>query len=228
MRVTDKPKKKSKLFDIDNLNNKEYIRSIDNRMQHSSYYHKRYQGYMEKLYRDENGKKHIQRIYIGEYYTQDIEEKKRVLIRILYAVLYILAAGLFIFFSVRKTEGNLTMYVQFLSFLTIAAMFALMIFLITYIAAPKHMTAWEHYSGPARVKIFSLLSATLIASVALAVTVFVISHREIKFSSELINISGYVAASFSMFLINRIEAKIQYKKTVSENKAPRDAYYIEG
>lgn len=203
------------------------IHAVDDIMQHSSYYHKRYEGYMEKLATDVNGRKHIERVYTGEYYSQDITDKRHFLTRILYAVLYLLAAGLFLFASSTSTVSNLAVYVQLICFIILAAMFVMLVYLITYIASPRRMTVWEHYSGPVRVKQWSQMTAILMAIEALAVATFVILHRDIELSGELINIAGYLAASLAVISINRIEAKIAYKKTLSESEPPRGGYCID-
>ena len=223
----DKLKKNGKRGIFDSLQESELLQQLDNKMQHSSYYHKRYEGYMEKAVTDTDGKKHIERVYIREYYNQELTDKNRIRVRILYSVLYFLAAVLFLYASVIKTGSNLEKHIQFISFLTAVSMLAMLVFLITYIAGPKKMTIWQYYSGPVRVKGTSLIISVLMFAQAIAAAVFVITSNNSLDMRELINIAIYSVAAIMMLLIFIFEKKITYKKTMSDTTFQRGGYYID-
>lgn len=212
---------------IKNIKGNEKFQDLYKKMVHSTYYHKRYEGYMENIVTDVKGRRRIHRVYVGEYYSQDISAKNRVLIRILYIFLYLLSVACFIFVSSRNSKSNYVIFIQIICFLLIMAMLMMMLFLVSYITSPKSMTVWEHYAGPVRIKVTSAAIAILLGIEALAVIIFVIFHSDIILWDEIVNIVGYLIASMSMFLINRVENKIQYNKTLNNNKKFRGGHYIE-
>ena len=65
----------------------------DRFMQHSRYYHRRFEGFMEQMVTGEDGRRRIRRVYVGDYFSQDMPDRRRVLTRILYAGLWLLARG---------------------------------------------------------------------------------------------------------------------------------------
>jgi hypothetical protein len=103
---------------------------IGEKMLHSVYYHKRFEGWMEKVVEDGSGRKHIERVYTGDYFRQDVSDRRRCIIRIAYAVLYVLSAGCFLFVSARSTGSNRAFFNQFLCFLTLLPMVAIATLLV--------------------------------------------------------------------------------------------------
>jgi hypothetical protein len=194
---------------------------------HSRYYHRRYEGWMERSIEKGDGKKRIERVYVGEYYSQDLSDGQRLLFRFLYSALYIFSLSFFLFASIRFTGSNRTFAVQFICFLTLLAMVAMLVFLFAYVLSPKRLTVWEYYAGPLRVRIFSFIIALLIGGSAMAVLIYLLAADNANVQSELANIAVYGTAAVLMFIIHRMEKNIPYKVTPAVAKEMRSGYYID-
>jgi ABC-type multidrug transport system fused ATPase/permease subunit len=194
---------------------------------HSMYYHRRYEGWMEQLVEKDGGKKRIERVYVGEYYSQDLSARQGLLIRFLYFVLYTLSSAFFLIASIRFTGSNRTFVVQFICFLTLLCLIALFIFLCAYALSPKRMTVWEYYAGPSRVRTFSFITALLMGGNVAAVFMFILTADNADVQSEIVNIAAYLAVLVLMFVLYRVEKSIRYEVTASSAKEIRSGYYID-
>ncbi len=199
----------------------------DDKIQHSSYYHRRYQGFMETPVIGSDGKKHIERVYTGDVYLAELPAGRRTAIRAGYAALYLLSAGLFLYASSGGTAFNRALYVQFASFLALSAQFITLWYLIAYLAAPGRMTVWQHYAGPVRLKRWSGITALLLAAETLAAVLFILLHPDSGLLRELGGAACLFAAAAAMAWIYRIESRIPYIKIPCDADIPRGGYYID-
>ena len=115
---------------------------------------------------------------------------------------------------------------QFLSFLTLAAMSVLLVGLLKYVAFPRRMTVWEYHAGPERVRLWSLAAAVLLAADAIAAAVFLALCPDAGRSGDLICMAGYLVASLAMITIRRMEARSVCVTTPSDYEPPRGGTYI--
>jgi ABC-type multidrug transport system fused ATPase/permease subunit len=194
---------------------------------HSLYYHRRYEGWMEHLIEREGGKKRIERVYVGEYYSQDLSVRQGLLIRLLYFVLYALSSAFFLIASIRFTGSNRTFVVQFVCFLTLLCLIAFLVFLCAYVFSPKRMTVWEYYAGPLRIRTLSFIIALLMGGNAAATFTFILITDNADVQSEIVNIAAYLAVLVLMSVLCRVEKSIRYKVTASSAKEMRNGYYID-
>ena len=203
---------------------------LNNGVHHSKYYHQRYEGWMEQVVEKDDGKKRIERVYVGDYYSQSLSVRQGLLIRFLYFALYALSSASFIFASSRFTESNRNIVVQFICFLTLLGLAALFVFLCAYAFSPKRMTVWEYYAGPLRVKTFNFVSALLMGGNAVAVFMFLLigdGGDGADLQSEGVNIVLYLAATVMMFVMYRIEKSVLYKVSASNAEEPHGGYLID-
>ncbi len=201
---------------------------LKNKLQHSDYYHKRFEGYMEKMVPKENGKGYrIERVYTAEFYHQKLSPQLRLAYRFLYALLYLISVVLFFLASTRPTNSNLAGYVSFSSCLSILALLGLFIVMLSYMTAQRYMTIWEHYAGPVRLKGVSLLTSGLLGIQGILVVLFILLNRDYNLGAELLDVAVYLTSSLTIFVINRIEKKISYEIIPNTNVPLRGGYYID-
>jgi hypothetical protein len=182
---------------------------------------------MEQLVEKGGGKKHIERVYVGDYYSQDLSARQDLAIRFLYFVLYALSSASFLIASIRSTGSNRTFVVQFICFLTLLGLVALFVFLCAYVFSPKRMTVWEYYAGPLRVRTCSLIIVLLMGGNAVAVLMFILIANSADVQNEIVNIAAYLAAVALMFVMYCMEKNIRYEVTASSAKEMHGAYYID-
>lgn len=194
---------------------------------HSDYYHRRFSGWMEKIVEAEDGKKYIKRIYIGDYYILDLSGRKRRGIHFTYGTLYVLSVVFFIFASSRDIYANHTVVVQILCFVTLLLFVAMLAFLFAYVTAPRQMTVWEYYAGPARVQMSSKIAFLLLLAEALSVIFILIFRRIDEVKVQLSSGAGYLGAGLAMGAIRYVESKLRYIKSSSEIDPMQDGYLID-
>jgi hypothetical protein len=182
---------------------------------------------MEKVNVDENGKKHIERVYVGSYYSQDVTKKRRIILKLTYVLLYLISVIIFVAVSVRPTESNLSDYVQFVSFLVLILTFFMFMFLVKYISSPIKMTIAEYKQGPVGLKIMSLMTPILMMVQGLAVLVFIFLSKDADIADEMINMIGYIIGSCLMYVIFYIESRIPYEEIQNKVSFLRGGYYID-
>jgi len=89
-------------------------KSIWDFLKHSRHYHDYFEGYAERQIPGPDGSPpRIERVYVGEYYRQDVSNKVWVLLRIGYIPLYLLGSGFFLYTGSRQTQGIWRIMFQF-------------------------------------------------------------------------------------------------------------------
>jgi hypothetical protein len=205
----------------------EILRALGSQVKHSPYYHKRYEGWMEKIEEDGQGRRRIVRAYAGEYYRQDLSDAKRRLVRLLHPVFYAAGTAAFLFAASRDTASNRAAPAQLICFAAVLVQIALLLFLLAYEAAPRRMTVWERYAGPVRLKWASLAAAVLMGAEVPAIAVFLLLGPAGDLGAESASAAGYAAAAASMLAMHLTERRIRYAETPNEAPPLRGGYYID-
>ena len=140
---------------------------------HSKAYHQFFEGYSEVAVPSPNGTGTvIQRIYTGDYYRQDLTKDQRILLRVLYMVLFLCVAYLFVSSAMLPLPSNSTWYVTITQAVSIPFLFWILIVFYSYIPAKRDLTIHEYRSSSLALKKATLgaaISLGVVAPLALAV-----------------------------------------------------------
>jgi len=187
---------------------------------HSVSYHSHFTGYAEYYTPKKNGKgDKIQRVYVGEYYRQELSHTQRTLLLLLYAVLFFGGAVACIWGACIPVESNWTWYVNLPEALTLPCIFWTFLALVSYLCAAQEMKKGAYRFAIRGVRTGALLSGICLMSSAAATAVFVSLNQNNYDPRELLSMGLLFAAGLSMLVIHLGERQIQY--TVLENDTPQ-------
>ena len=190
---------------------------------HSKAYHRYFEGYSEISVPSPNGKGTVvQRIYTGDYYRQDLAKPQRILLRALYVVLYLCAVYLFVSNAILPLPSNTTWYVTLAQAVSIPFLFWIAIVLFSYLPAGHNMTINEYRSSSQALKKSTLGATISMGLAALVILIFIFLNQANKPLVELPSMVKYLVGGLSVFLMNRIENKVNYLMIPSQNKLPEE------
>ena len=203
-------------------------RDIWSFLNHSRHYHDYFEGYAEKQIPASTGSKaRIERVYVREYYKQDVTDSARVILRICYAVLFAAGAGIFFYTAVRSTEANMAYYVSVSFFLTMAGLFWTAVALVSWFSAPKEMTVWQYHSGSGRLPDAALVTGVTMI-IDMAVTgLFIILNRDCNLKTNFISMTGFLLSALFIFTLFFIEKKITYIQIPNKNTRDSTSFIVE-
>jgi hypothetical protein len=191
---------------------------------HSTPYHRHFEGYTEMQITEPNGSRKITRVYTGQYYSQDMSGKHRILNRLLYAALYIAAVALFLFCA---SASNTTWYITAAQALAVLGFFRMLYVLINYMTAPQKMEVgfYRATSGPLIKS--SRITAIALWLLSLLTLIYILLHTDKNVIAELIYMAGYVCSGVAVFLISLFESRITYNRTRSEHETSGNGVEID-
>jgi len=194
---------------------------------HSKAYHRFFEGYAEVNIPTKNGKgAQIKRIYIGDYYRQELTKSRRVVFRILFAVLFLFITYLFISSAIIPLKSNTTWYVvlpQAGSILFLAWAF---IALCSYLPSGRDLTIDGYRSSSLALKKATLGVAIGLGLSAIVTLVFMGLNQSNQMMAELLCAGRYLLGGFLALSINRIENRTKYVIIPSEHRPPENGAEI--
>ncbi len=195
-------------------------------MVHSTHYHRYFEDFMEIQKTDEKGKQHIERVYVGQYYSHE-DQKKWKLLKCAYAVLYLIALASFFWANSLYIMSANYKLIELPVFIGTVMLLFYGCVLISFISRGKEMTIWEYKSGPRRVVSISKWCVIVLLVKILASLIFMVIVRGWELKGELMNIAGVLVSALAIGAINRIESKQHYNARTSEAAMPRGGHYID-
>jgi hypothetical protein len=194
---------------------------------HSTAYHRFFEGYSEVAVPRINGKGTIiQRIYTGNYYRQDLTNRQRILVRILYALMFLGIVYLFVSSATLPLSSNTTWYVVISQVVSVPFLFWIFIIFLSYLPAGRDLTIDGYRSSSLALKKATMSAAVSLGVVSLAMLVFVILNMSNMLLDELLLIIKYLVGGLLALTMNRIECKLKYLMIPSQNSAPVDAMEV--
>lgn len=195
-------------------------------MQQNKFYTDYYEDYITYAVPKQNGKgSKIVRVYAGSYHHLDAGERAFHIRKVIYSLLWLVSAGLFIFAAAR----NLSFYSEkssvLIQLLTILAFGWSLIDVISYLLASYHMTEYAYKS-------FQLLKAAAVVTAAAvwADGVFVLAmtliHRNGIHLETVLSLLGFFLSGGIMLVLNRLENTAVYIAFESEDQPPQGAEKI--
>lgn len=193
---------------------------------HSKAYHRHFEGYAEVETTNEKGKTVIQRVYVGDYYRLDLPKKKRVTLRIIYAVLILLIGAFFGFAASRPVGANMTWYLAVVQMLVVFSIGALLVNLLSHATAPREMTVGDWKSTSRKLQRNAKYTALLLELTAFLTGLYLLLKGE-EWLMHLVCIALYAIGGILAVVLNRLEANAPYQTWSSREEAPEDGSYID-
>jgi hypothetical protein len=194
---------------------------------HSDAYHRHFEGYSEVSVPRQNGKGSvIERVYTGNYYRQEISKSQQVLIRILYAVLFLCTAYLFISSAIMPLASNTTWYVVLPQAGSIVLLAWIFIALCSYLPSGRDLTIAGYRSSSLSLKKATFAVAISLGLSAIVSLLFVVLIPSNQIMAELLCAARYLLGGVLALAINRIENRLKYAIIPSEHKPPENGAEI--
>ena len=191
---------------------------------HSKAYHRFFEGYSEITVPNPNGKgTSIQRIYTGNYYYQDLPKGQRILVRGLYAALFLCIAYLFGSSAILPLACNSIWYVVLPQVVSVPFLFWIVIAFISYLPAKQAMTIADYRSSSLALQKATSGAAIGLGGAALAVLVFIFFNLANEPLAELLCAAKYLAGGLLALALNRVEKKVNYLIIPGQNKPVHEA-----
>ena len=190
---------------------------------HSKAYHRFFEGYTEFRVPNPNGKGYtIQRVYTGNYYRQDLTKSQRVLLRLMYVVLFLCIVYFFVSSAILPVLSNSTWYVALTQAVSIVFLFWTVIAFISYLPAGQDMTINAYRSSSLALHTATLGSAVSLVVVALATIFFILLNQSENPQVEVLCAARYIAGGLLALLMHEIEKRVNYLIISSQNKPPAE------
>ena len=159
-------------------------------------------------------------------YRQDLTNRQRILIRILFAVLFLCIAYLFVSSATLPLASNSTWYVVLAQVASVPFLFWIVIAFFSYLPAGRDLTIDGYRSSSLALKKATLGAAISLGMVALATLVFMLLNPSNDLLAELLCAVKCLVGGLLALAMNQIERKIQYLMIPSQNTPPIDAMEI--
>lgn len=193
---------------------------------HSRFYHKYFEGYTEYKRLDKKGKMKITRVYTGQYYRQDMSTKQKVLYRLTYLALYVIALIGFFSGTMQDIPENYNIYINLITAVTVPFLFWVALALVNYLFIEGDMKISDYKSGPVRLKNATLGSFVMCVLRLLSLLLFCAIARDGVDEGSLVAIGASLLAGICAILMNRLERKVPYLPIENQVTPERDGVEI--
>lgn len=193
---------------------------------HSKAYHRHFEGYTEVEATDEKGKTVIHRVYIGDYYRLDLPPKKRILLRVGYALMIALIAALFGFAASRPVGANMTWYLAIVQMLSVCLQGLLCVNLLSHCIAPRDMTIGDWKASSGKLQKNAKYTALVMELLAFLTGLYLVLSGE-DWMIHMLCVVLYALAGLIAVVLNRMEANAPYMTYHSTEEPPEDGCYID-
>ena len=178
----------------------------------SSAFHNYFDGYAEIMEPADNRRGFkVSRVYMASFFQADMSDRRWTAQKLLYSVLFLLAAAGLAVAAWRDTPCNYVWYCTLPQALSFGSLALLLISLINYIAAPRKLKLRDYKQGVRRLQLFSLLAAVCPAVTAAGAAVAFFLYRDLVQSGDVILVfGGCCVSAASCAAIHYLEKRVQY------------------
>lgn len=201
---------------LDRQQKKEADAVRDRRGYKSSFYHKEFEGYSERLSADESGRLQIERTYIADYFAPRLTRKQEILHRSLYGLSFIAAVVLYVFAGLQDTASNYAVYVVIPVAVSLPALFFTVLALFNYLPLGK-LELPRMKKGPKRLRRAALVSGAALIAASVATLVYLLIHCPAADGRGILCAISYFAAGALMFAVFLVERRIIYDVVRNES-----------
>jgi archaellum biogenesis protein FlaJ (TadC family) len=194
---------------------------------HSKAYHRHFEGYSEIIVPKRGGKgTSIQRIYTGDYFRQDLTNRQRILIRVLYVALFLCIAFLYTSSAILPLKINSTWYVVLPQAVTVPFLFWILIAFFSYLPAEPDMKIADYRSSSQYLLKAAMGSAICLGITALATLVFIMLNPSDESSRAMLCAGKYLLAGLLALVMYRIERMVSYLTIPNQHLPPDNSFEI--
>ncbi|MCC8027936.1 MAG: hypothetical protein LIP16_21840 [Clostridium sp.] len=188
---------------------------------HSISYHNHFDGYAEYRIPGRNGKPgRIRRLYVAEYYGQELKPFQRIGLRLLYGGLFLGGAGSCMHAACLPVESNRSWYVNLPQALALPCLFWLLTALLCYIVSPCKIQRRRYkfiLGGMGKGAFFSGILMVLTAGSTL---IYGCRHLENSGLHTGFTAGLFLMAGLQILALYFIEGKIEYQVIENEVSEP--------
>lgn len=190
---------------------------------HSTYYHSYFHNYSERYRLTGRGRKCLERVYEGVVYQADLPGCKSGMSKLVLAVLYLAAAGLFVWGMSVESEWYtvLPAAVAIIGFVLWAPV------ILEYVLRGKQMTEFEYRCTHGRQVWISQGMAVLMALCAVLKVCSCVLNQEGGFAEQQASFFAVLGAAALAELMNLLERRIPYVEIKNPNRAGDDSVLIQ-
>ena len=177
-----------------------------------------FEGYIDKQVPLEDGEGTVNRkVYVGDYYSAELDDHERMRRRSLYNVLSIVSPlALALGYAMGSSAIN-AWYVQIALALAIIPYFGLLGGISCFISAPKRLTIWEYkHSSKQIIRSSQICTAALVLLAVTVVIYAIVAREQVQYALFTIVLTLIATAMFAV--INFMERSTAYKTEPSEDK----------
>lgn len=210
--------------------NKRYFGDDGDKIHHSRYYHRYYEGYTEV--RTENpGNKYVpyktQRIYTAPYTVVDVQAPVYLFYKFAYAVLFVLAGMLYLS---AMTDGEIPVNASKLAgvtvMVTLVPLFVLLVSLVGYYFRPKKMKLYDYRTSTRKLKYSAVASAAGCMVTVVAVLIYFAIMGFTTVAAEILYMLKLAGAAASCMGIYLMERELHYKQVENDVVLPKGEYHL--
>jgi archaellum biogenesis protein FlaJ (TadC family) len=183
-----------------------------------NYYHKYFEDYEEERVLNRNGKgTHIEHRYVGYYYRLGVSDIVKTVLRILYLLMGLVAAGCLVFASTRAAHCNTMPYSVILQAITLLTVIWFAWVLIYYILSPKDMTVYKYKSTALQmIRVCKYLAAAFLLN-AVFVAADMICFRSTA-HEQIICLAAYLMGCILIFGLKVLEQSLPYERLSNDKE----------
>lgn len=174
----------------------------------------------------ENSNGKFQRIYVGDYYRQELSVLQYIMLRVGYVLCYALSLGLFLFAALRDWLSSILLFVAVPIAASLVCLLLLSVALLFYVFARKKMTIGQYEETSGLLKKYSLWSAIMLVLTCLCTGVALFWYRVENSGADIVNALLFVAAAVPVYAMRLVEKCVPYSKTPSGVPRPHDGLEI--
>ncbi|MDR1766387.1 MAG: hypothetical protein LBR77_10015 [Lachnospiraceae bacterium] len=178
---------------------------------HSRAYHKYFEDYAERAVTAPDGKVMIERVYVGNYYRQSLTAPQRIRRKIMYAVLYALAAFGMFFAGTRDNAVNAMPVGGVPSVLSLLAVIWLAVPMFYALTAPTEMTVRIRRLSGEQLMRRSLATCCVMGAAAMAVASGIWWIPGTPATPLLLCSALYLVSGLAAFCIWKLEKSCPYE-----------------
>jgi archaellum biogenesis protein FlaJ (TadC family) len=195
---------------------------------HSKAYHRHFEGYSEITVPKRNGKgTRIQRIYTGNYFRQDLSERQRILIRVLYVALFLCIAFLYASSAIQPLTINSTWYVVLPQAASVPFLFWILVAFLSYLPAERDMKIADYRSSSLYLLKAAMGSVICLGITASATLVSIMLNPSDESPRAMLCAGKYIVAGLIALAMYRIERKVSYLTTPNQHLPPDNSFEID-
>ena len=187
-------------------------------------YHNHFRGYTEVRTTDEHGHVSIERYYTSPWTVSELSERNYWMIRILFAILTLGSAALYIYSMSRRIPANSHWAVAVPGFLTVILLIILVVRVGIFFAAPRKMTLWDFESTSKKLRNMAIYTSLVELITGLAMIIFAfVTQQEV--GQTLLCGSMDIIAAACVAAIFFIEKRLPYREVANHTAVPEGETY---